>query len=137
MAIEERDPHTGYLTTGHEWNGITELNTPVPRIVYLFLISAVLFSLVYWVLMPTWPLGTTFTKGLLGFDQGAAVSQSLKEAAVDRATWAKRIEKESYAQVQGDPHLMETVRTTGRVLFGDNCAPCHGREGRGGKGFPA
>ena len=39
MAVEERDPHTGYLTTGHEWNGIKELNTPVPRLVYFFLIA--------------------------------------------------------------------------------------------------
>lgn len=34
MSAEERDKHTGYLTTGHEWNGIKELNTPVPRPVY-------------------------------------------------------------------------------------------------------
>jgi len=39
MAVEERDPHTGYMTTGHEWNGIKELNTPVPRPVYGFLIA--------------------------------------------------------------------------------------------------
>ena len=44
MAVEERDPHTGYLTTGHEWNGIKELNTPVPRLVYFFLIVTALFS---------------------------------------------------------------------------------------------
>ena len=59
MAVNERDPHTGYLTTGHEWNGITELNTPVPRLVYVFLIGAVLFSIGYWVLMPAWPLGVS------------------------------------------------------------------------------
>jgi cytochrome c oxidase cbb3-type subunit 3 len=45
MSVEDRDPHTGYLTTGHEWNGITELNTPVPRVVYFFLIVTVAFSL--------------------------------------------------------------------------------------------
>lgn len=136
MAKFERDPHTGYLTTGHEWNGIIELNTPVPRVIYFFLIAAVLFSLGYWVLMPTWPLGTTFTKGMLGADQRAAVSESLKQAALDHATWTNLIEKEGYAQIQGNPQLMETVRTTGRTLFGDNCAACHGREAKGGKGFP-
>ncbi|WIM11945.1 cytochrome-c oxidase, cbb3-type subunit III [Enhydrobacter sp.] len=136
MAKDERDSHTGYLTTGHEWNGITELNTPVPRVIFFFLISTVLFSLGYWVLMPTWPLGTTFTKGILGADQRAAVSESLKQAALDRATWTNLIEKESYARIQADPQLMEMVRTTGRTLFGDNCAACHGREAKGGKGFP-
>ena len=44
MAVEERDPHTGYMTTGHEWNGIKELNTPVPRPVYFFLIVTALFA---------------------------------------------------------------------------------------------
>ena len=52
MAVSERDPHTGYLTTGHEWNGIKELNTPVPRVVYFFLIVTATFSLVYWLLFP-------------------------------------------------------------------------------------
>jgi len=136
MAVEERDPHTGYLTTGHEWNGITELNTPVPRVVYFFLIVTALFSFVYWVLMPAWPLGVTYTKGLLGIDQRNAVADSLKEAALDRGAWTSRIETESFAQIQSDPKLMEVVRQTGRTLFGDNCAACHGRDARGGKGFP-
>ena len=51
MAVEERDPHSGYLTTGHEWNGIKELNTPVPRLVYICLFVTALFSLGYWILM--------------------------------------------------------------------------------------
>lgn len=41
MSVKERDPHTGYLTTGHEWNGIKELNTPVPRPIYWFLAATV------------------------------------------------------------------------------------------------
>lgn len=132
----ERDPHTGYLTTGHEWNGIKELNTPVPRAIYFFLITTALFALVYWVLMPAWPIGDTYTKGLLGNDQRANVSESLKQAALDRGVWMSRLENESFAQIQRDPRLMEAVRETGRALFGDNCAACHGRNATGGKGFP-
>jgi cytochrome c oxidase cbb3-type subunit 3 len=133
---EERDPYTGYLTTGHEWNGITELNTPVPRAVYFFLIATAVFSLGYWVLMPAWPLGTSFTKGLLGIDQQATVQASLTQAALDRSVWTKRIETESLKAIQSDPQLMKTVRQTGRTLFGDNCAACHGSQAMGGKGFP-
>src|SRR6476620_8246229 len=103
MTIEERDPHTGYLTTGHEWGGIKELNTPVPRLVYFFLITTALFSVVYWVLMPAWPLGLTYTKGLLGIDQRTTVTESLKRAALDRETWTRRIEGESYQAIQADP----------------------------------
>jgi len=136
MSVEERDPHTGYLTTGHEWNGIKELNTPVPRPVYFFLITTALFSLVYWVLMPAWPLGVTYTKGLLGIDQRDVVSESLKQAALGRAVWTKRIEGESFQAIQADPQLMTVVRQTGRTLFGDNCAACHGFNAQGGKGYP-
>jgi len=136
MAIEERDPHTGYMTTGHDWNGIKELNTPVPRPVYFFLIVTALFSVVYWVLMPAWPLGVTYTKGLLGIDQRNVVADSLKQAALERGVWTKRIEAGGFKEIQADPKLMEVVRQTGRTLFGDNCAACHGLNAQGGHGFP-
>jgi len=136
MAVDTRDPHTGYLTTGHEWNGITELNTPVPRVVYFFLITTALFAIGYWVLMPAWPLGVTYTKGLLGIDQRTTVATKLQEAALDRSVWTKRIEAESFANIEADPKLMKTVRETGRTLFGDNCSVCHGTDAKGGKGFP-
>jgi cytochrome c oxidase cbb3-type subunit 3 len=135
MALE-RDPQSGYLTTGHEWNGITELNTPVPRLVFVVLAVFFLFALGYWILMPAFPLGSTYTKGLLGFDQRAVVTQSVKQAALERAVWTDQIAGKSYAQIQPDTRLMAAVRQTGRTLFGDNCAVCHGREAKGGKGFP-
>ena len=133
---EVRDSHTGYLTTGHEWNGITELNTPVPRPVYFFLTIAVLFSIGYWILMPAWPLGDSYTKGLLGSDQRSIIAASLKDAAADRSVWTRKIAKEDYAQILTDPALMTNVRETGHVLFGDNCAVCHGIDAKGGPGFP-
>ena len=136
MSVGERDTHTGYLTTGHEWNGITELNTPVPRAVYVFFILSFVFSVGYWVLMPAWPIGTTYTKGLLGLDQRDSVRASLKEAALERAVWNKQIETQSFADIQANAQLMTIVRQTGRVLFRDNCAACHGIDAKGGPGFP-
>lgn len=136
MAVEERDLHTGYLTTGHEWNGIKELNTPVPRLVYFFLILTALFSFGYWVLMPAWPVGVTYTKGLLGLDDRQNVQDSLKQAALSRDQWTKKVETDSYATIQADPRLMNIVRQSGRTLFGDNCAACHGFNAKGGPGFP-
>jgi cytochrome c oxidase cbb3-type subunit III len=136
MAVNERDPYTGYMTTGHEWNGIKELNSPVPRPVYFFLIVAGVFSVIYWILMPAWPLGVTYTKGLLGIDQRVTVSESLKQAALERGIWTGRIESESFKDIQADSRLMDMVRQTGRTLFGDNCLACHGSNAKGSKGFP-
>lgn len=136
MAIGERDPHTGHMTTGHEWNGITELNSPVPRVVFFFLGAAFLFSLVYWILMPAWPTGVAYTKGLLGTNQTLALAESMRNAAAVREAWARRIEAAGYDEILADDNAMRTVRQTGRALFGDNCAACHGIDAKGGKGYP-
>jgi cytochrome c oxidase cbb3-type subunit III len=133
---QERDPETGWMTTGHEWNGITELNTPVPKAVWFFLIVTALFSLGYWLLMPAFPLWSTFTKGVLGADDRAAVTAAVKQATADRAGWTDQIAAKSYAEIERDPRLMAAVRESGRTLFGDNCSVCHGREATGGRGFP-
>lgn len=131
----ERDPVTGRLTTGHEWNGIKELDTPVPRVVLFFLTVTALFSLVYWVFMPAFPLWSTYTKGLLGIDQRDVVTRQVQEAAAGRA-WADRIASMSFADIQKDEELMRIVRASGRTLFGDNCAVCHGVNGTGSNGYP-
>ncbi|MCJ8143302.1 cytochrome-c oxidase, cbb3-type subunit III [Ancylobacter sp. A5.8] len=133
----ERDPVTGRLTTGHEWNGLTELDTPVPKPVYFFLIVFLLFCVGYWLLMPAWPLGTTYTKGLLHQDERASVTARVKAAAEQRASWTSMIEVDHAATVLEDAALMARVRETGRTLFADNCAMCHGMEARGGPGFPS
>lgn len=136
MSVDERDPHSGHRTTGHEWNGIKELNTPVPRAVWFFLIATALFAVGYWVLMPAWPIGRTHTRGLLNFDQRAVVSRQITRASQDRAVWTRRIVELDIDHIRADPALMRAVREDGHRLFGDNCAACHGSDGRGGKGFP-
>lgn len=136
MAVADRDPHTGYTTTGHEWNGITELNRPVPTVIWLFLTATVVFSVVYWVLMPAWPLVETYTKGILGVDQRSRLVGELKTAAADRSAWTRRMETLEFAEIEADESLMSIVRQTGRPLFEDNCAVCHGMQGEGGHDFP-
>jgi cytochrome c oxidase cbb3-type subunit 3 len=136
VELGKRDPVTGRNTTGHEWNGIEELDTPVPRVVLFFLGLLTLFAVVYWVLMPAWPLGWTYTKGLLGLDDRAAVTQSVADASAERAVWTERVASADFAAIQADPELMRSVQQTGRTLFEDNCAVCHGVEAKGGPGYP-
>jgi cytochrome c oxidase cbb3-type subunit 3 len=137
MSVRERDPLTGHQTTGHEWNGITELNTRVPRAVWFFIIVTHVWALIMWIMLPTWPLLFTYTRGLLGIDQRETVEEEVAEARAARAAaWADRIEAEPPDVIRADPALMEVVRQTGPALFGDNCAVCHGTDAQGGPGFP-
>lgn len=137
MAVEEQhDPLTGHRLTGHEWNGIRELNTRVPIVIWLFLIATVIFSIGYWVLMPAFPTGKTYTKGLLGHDERNVVLQKVAQAAQSRAQWVERINTLSYGDIQANAELMSYVREDGHRLFGDNCAACHGTEATGNPGYP-
>lgn len=132
----EKDPISGRKTTGHIWNGIKELDTPVPRGVLIFLVVTHIFAIVGWLLWPAWPLGTTYTKGLLDINQRKSVEMRLRESQATRATWLKQIEAGSVSKIEADPKLMSIVQSTGHRLFGDNCAACHGVDGKGGKNYP-
>ncbi|MDX1656771.1 MAG: cbb3-type cytochrome c oxidase N-terminal domain-containing protein, partial [Candidatus Competibacteraceae bacterium] len=52
-------------TTGHAWDGdLQEYNNPLPRWWLWTFYGTVVFSLIYWVLYPTWPVGESWTKGI-------------------------------------------------------------------------
>ncbi|MEX2518257.1 MAG: cytochrome-c oxidase, cbb3-type subunit III [Paracoccaceae bacterium] len=137
MSVRERDPVTGYETTGHVWNGIKELNTHVPRAVWFFIIVTHLYALVAWVLLPTWPLGETYTKGLLGADQRERLETQVANAQASRAVWTDRITAEPLDAIRADADLMRAVEATAPALFGDNCEACHGANAEGGPGYPS
>ena len=132
----ERDPVSGYLTTGHAWNGITELNTPVPRAVWGFMTVAHVVGVAMLVLLPAVPLWHSFTPGLLGLNEAQRINAAVATAAAVRAPWTDTILASEYPTIQADPALMRIVRATGGPLFGTNCAACHGVEGAGNLGFP-
>lgn len=132
----EIDPVTGHITTGHEWNGIRELNTPFPRIVIWALLITFAYALVTWVLLPAWPIGRTFTKGVLRLDQGAAAIADYRDIAARRQEWMKRFAKPDFSALQADAGLMSLAMPAAARLFADNCAACHGTKATGGPGFP-
>ena len=137
MAVRERDPLSGHETTGHEWNGITELNTRVPRAVWWFIGVTHVYALVIWVLMPAWPMITTYTKGILGYDTHERVAESVVAAHVARSDWMERIAETPVEAIRADPMLMAHVDQTAPALWGDNCSACHGPRGAGALGFPS
>ena len=137
MSKPERDPFTGHMTTGHEWNGIKELLTPVPKLVWFFLILTTVTAISLWVLLPTWPYGSNYTRGVLNIDQQSSVSAALKKSAALRAPWEAEVVSSDFSSLSSNPQVMSLVETHGARLYSDNCAACHGVNANGGEGYPS
>ncbi len=132
----EVDAHTGVSTTGHEWDGIRELNTPLPRWWLGIFYATIVWSVGYWVVYPAWPLITTTTQGVIGYASRNDIARDLALLQQQRAGQAKGLTEASLEQIKADPSLFRIAMAQGKAAFGDNCAACHGVGGGGAKGYP-
>ncbi len=132
----EVDALSGTETTGHEWDGIKELNTPLPRWWVGIFIATIVWAIGYWIVMPAWPLLNGYTPGILGHSQRAQVAADLKALSGMRVTREQQLAKASLNQIVANPDLLQFAQAEGRSAFADNCAPCHGSGGQGGHGYP-
>jgi len=132
----EKDSVTGTETTGHEWDGIKELNTPLPRWWLYVLYATIAYSLVYWVLYPAIPGFSGYTEGLLGANNRVALEEKLAVAHERQAVYRDRVAVQETHEIAGDPELLSFALAGGRSVFADNCAPCHGLGGAGQHGYP-
>ncbi len=132
----EIDHVSGRSTTGHEWDGIKELNTPLPRWWVLTFYATILWAIGYWVVYPAWPLVSGYTTGVLHYTNRAAVTEDLAQLEALRGEKMKVLGNASLGQIENDPALLALARARGKTVFGDNCAPCHGSGAAGAKGYP-
>ena len=133
---EEIDKITGTATTGHEWDGLRELNTPLPRWWLWIFYATIIWSIGYWIVYPSWPLVSSYSKGIWGWQSREAVVGDLEALRAKRGPMVEKIAAASLQQILADPQLLAFARAQGRTAFGDNCAPCHGAGGGGAKGYP-
>src|SRR3990167_7597572 len=130
-----KDEISGIDTTGHEWDGIRELDNPLPRWWLWVFYACVAFAIGYWVLMPAWPGLNGYTHGLLGKSDRREVAQALTDLQTLRGAGGAKLKTASLAQIESDPELQAYAMQVGQSVFGDNCATCHGAGGGGGKGY--
>jgi cytochrome c oxidase cbb3-type subunit III len=130
------DAVTGTETTGHEWDGVRELNNPLPRWWLWTLYATILWSVGYWLVYPAWPLVSDYTRGLFGFSQRAAVMAEVEAVRAGRASRARGLTEMPIEEVKGHPDLFRLALATGKAAFGDNCASCHGVGATGRTGYP-
>ena len=132
MAQIEKDSVSGTDTTGHEWDGLRELNTPLPLWWLYTFYACIAFAAVWVVLYPALPIsGAT---GLLGWTaRGAFPAQQAADAA-QREPMMARLRSTSPAAIAADPQLRSYAIAGGRIAFANHCAACHGAGGQGAQG---
>lgn len=130
------DDHSGVETTGHVWDGIRELNNPLPRWWLWTFYVTIVWAIGYWVVMPAWPLVSGYTRGALGYSSRALVAERIAATRAAQDIYVNRIEAANLAEIQRDPELLEFALAGGRSTFAVNCSQCHGRGAAGAVGFP-
>ncbi len=133
---KEIDSHTGVETTGHEWDGLKELNNPLPRWWLWVFYACIIWSVWYWVVYPAWPTLSGHTKGIGGYTQFNELEKSQNEIIERQSVYLERFEKSSFDEVLNDPELYAFALAGGLSTFKDNCATCHGTGASGSAGYP-
>jgi cytochrome c oxidase cbb3-type subunit III len=132
----ERDELTGTHTTGHEWDGIRELNTPLPRWWLWTFYLTIIWAVGYWIVYPAWPTLNGHTAGLLGYSSRADLAVELQSLETFRDRQAAQLRTSSLDDIRKSPEMLRIALARGKAAFGDNCAGCHGVGGAGGVGYP-
>ena len=132
----EKDAISGQETTGHEWDGIKELNTPLPRWWLYTFYACIAFSLVYVILYPAIPSFSSHTPGVLGYNSRVELEGQLAEARARQAESWDAIAAAELSEIRSNADNLTFALAGGAAAFADNCAPCHGQGGAGRPSFP-
>lgn len=137
MADNKRIDHaTGTPTVGHEWDGIEELDTPMPRWWLYILYATIVFAIGYCIAYPAWPLLTRGTPGVLGWTSKGQLEAELAADKKAKAATLAAIDRLPIEEIEKNPTLMHAAIDGGRAAFRINCSACHGSGAAGSKGYP-
>jgi cytochrome c oxidase cbb3-type subunit 3 len=129
-----QNPDGGITTTGHLWDDdLADFTNQPPRWWMLALTASAIWIVVYWLYYPSVPIPTsnTFFKGMGGWTAIKEEEADKSEVDTVRGKYEAKIKDLAPAAILADSDLTEYVKRSGKVLFGDNCAPCHGTNGVG------
>lgn len=132
MSIHERNQLTGPATTGHEWDGIKELRTPIPNWWLITFIITWVFAIGYLVLYPSFATTKSFAPGFLEWSSKQELNEATQQARELQANWRKQIVATPLEEIEGNDELRRFAIAGGQAAFNENCAACHG-VGAGGQ----
>ncbi len=135
--MADNNPFPGENNTGHIWDdNIRELANPPPRWWMIAFWASIAWFFGYGVLYPMYPIGQKPTEGVMGWTQIKEYQEGVDEVVAVRAQFENQLKDMSAQDILANPGLADYTVASVKVLFGDNCAPCHGGGGQGGPGFP-
>lgn len=130
------DEATGTATVGHEWDGIEELDTPMPRWWLWTFYLSILFAIGYVVVYPAIPLLNRATAGTFGWTSRGQLAAETGVEDARRAPLMAALAATPLDQLQRNPNLMQQAVAGGRAAFRVNCVQCHGAGAAGSAGYP-
>ena len=130
------DQATGTEFVGHEWDGIEELNTPLPRWWLWTFYICIAWALAYSVAYPAWPMISQATEGMMGWTSRSQLAEEMSVADQARRTVREQLAATDIHKLQGNPDLMQKAVAGGRAAFLVNCVQCHGSGAAGSPGYP-
>lgn len=133
---KKRDPHTGVETTGHVWDGIEELNNPMPRWWLWTLYATILWAIGYVIAYPAWPMLSGATTGVLGWSTRGDVAAEIAAHEAKNSTLVAALLKADIATLPQNADLDRYAIARGGAVFRANCSQCHGSGAAGAKGYP-
>jgi cytochrome c oxidase cbb3-type subunit 3 len=136
MSDKQIDDVTGTETTGHEWDGIKELNTPLPRWWLWTFYACIIWAIGYTIAYPAWPLFSSATTGLLGYSSRAELDADVASARTAQGDLVARVADTPVADILADNDLARFARAGGKSLFKVYCSQCHGTGATGSPGYP-
>lgn len=140
MANDPKNPRvdepTGTELMGHEWDGIEELDTPLPRWWLWTLYATIVWALIYVVLYPAWPLVNNATQGVLGWSSRGQLAQEIKVAELANQGVRDEIAAIAITNLPDNPELLRKAVAGGAAAFKVNCVQCHGAGAAGSPGYP-
>ena len=138
MANKRIDEATNTETVGHEWDGIEELNTPLPRWWLWTFYATIIFAIVYVVLYPAWPMVEKATDGVLGWSSRGELAEEMRLADQAQVGFREQLARVPIERLPDDGELMARAVAGGRAAFQVNCSQCHGSGGAGDQklGYP-
>ncbi|WP_415402263.1 cytochrome-c oxidase, cbb3-type subunit III [Tateyamaria sp. SN3-11] len=132
----KKDDVTGIDTTGHDWDGITELNNPLPRWWLWCFYGTIVWGIAYTIAFPAWPLINSATSGVLGYSTRAEVAEQIAVVEAQNAEVSARLASADLATLAPDDPAHRYGVAGGASVFLAHCSQCHGSGAAGAVGYP-